>query len=73
MSDKDTYTASAAAKHLDVSPTMVYRWLNDRTLTEDFSIEGPGRYVTAESVRALKAKRDAERVATDDDDEKRAA
>lgn len=60
MSEIDTYTASAAATYLGVSPTMVYRWLSDGTLEEDFSVSGAGRYATAASVKALKAAREGQ-------------
>jgi hypothetical protein len=44
--------------------------VDDGSLDEDTTIRGRGVYVTGESVRALKAKRDADKA---DDDEEREA
>lgn len=52
------YTASEAARVLGVSPTTIYDWLKDGTLTEpQFSISGRTRLVSAESVERLKRER----------------
>ena len=54
-----TYTASEAARELGVSPSTIRNWLRDGLLSRDTTILGRGVYVTAESVHALKAAREA--------------
>jgi len=52
------YTASEAARELGVSPTAVYNWLADGTLTELTTLKGRARLVEADSVAALKRERE---------------
>ena len=54
-----TYTASEASRELGVSPSTIRNWLRDGLLTPDHTVLGRGTYVTAESVHALKAAREA--------------
>ena len=54
-----TYTASEAARELGVSPSTIRNWLRDGLLTSDTTVLGRGQYVTAASVMALKAAREA--------------
>jgi excisionase family DNA binding protein len=70
MGTAQVYTASEAARELGVTPPTIRRWVDDGSLDEDTTIRGRGVYVTGESVRALKAKRDADKA---DDDEEREA
>ena len=54
-----TYTASEASRELGVSPSTIRNWLRDGLLTPDHTVLGRGTYVTAASVMALKAAREA--------------
>jgi len=48
------YTAPEAARKLGVSPTTVYRWLDEGDLEEFFGVAGGNRrYVTAASVERM--------------------
>lgn len=53
------YTAAEAAKELNVTVTMVYRWMDEGKLVEMKLARGRVRLPTAESVEALKKQRDA--------------
>jgi len=57
-------TASDAARELGVTPPTIARWIEDGLLTEA-SVAGPSkwRFVTADSVAALKAQRRASKIA----------
>lgn len=58
-SEVQYYTASEAARTLEVSPTAVYGWIAEGLLDEVAGVKGRTRLVTADSVHALKAKREA--------------
>ena len=53
------YTAGEAAKELNVTVPMVYRWMDEGKLVEMKLARGRVRLATAESVEALKKQRDA--------------
>lgn len=55
------YNLTAAAATLGVSATQAARLIETGELVECKSIAAFGRFVTGDSVRALKEKRDAER------------
>lgn len=52
------YNLSEVARLFGVSVTTVAKWLQKGHLTEDTSVRGLGRFVTAGSVRALREKRE---------------
>jgi excisionase family DNA binding protein len=51
------YTVAEAAKLLKVTPSMVYRWINDGTLTEMHLAGGNTRLVAKGAVDKLAAAR----------------
>ena len=57
------YSSAEAARELRVSPATIKRWIDEGVLVETEVIRSSGRYVTAASVLALKAAREAEREA----------
>jgi len=69
-SDVVAYTQAEAARELGVTGATVIRWMEMGLLEQTDIVAGTGVYFTGDSVRGLKAQRDADQAA---DGPKRAA
>lgn len=59
--DVVAFSSAEAGRVLGVSGATIIRWLDDGSLEESFAVRSSGRYVTAASVLACKAQREAHR------------